>query len=326
MKLYSYRGEHTVLPQNTMIAFREALMNGAEGIALDVHMTRDRQPVIIHDDALSRTVDAVGLVRHHTLAEIQSARLVEPYAKYNQHVLSLEEYLTWAAPLPHKTIIILCNDAFFYPNLEEEVIHRIEALEGFDAPNRLILASGRLNSLRQMHALYPEIPLAWVPNRLTEERVDILQTSEVKILLPSIERTERTLVEKAHEEGFTILSMDVRDRNQITRLEGLGVDGALVSDVALAREALGVTEMPFKPEELALEEKAPEAETKEKSGTGSMQLLARHAKAMANGKDNKAGRGKNALMIVLAMAICVAIASLLTGLAMNFLKGIFKVS
>lgn len=326
MKLYSYRGEHTVLPQNTMIAFREALSNGAEGIAIDVHMTRDRQPVIIHDDALSRTVDAVGLVRHHTLSEIQSARLIEPYAKYNQHVLSLEEYLAWAAPLPHKTIIILRNDAFFYPNLEEEVINRIEALEDFDAASHLVLASGRLNSLRQLHSLSPEIPLAWVPNRLTEERIDILKNTEATYLLPTIEQTDRAFVDKAHEMGFSVVPCDVRDRNQITRLEGLGVDGILATDISLARETLGQTAMPFDAKLLQFEEEAPAPEESEKVNAGSMQFLARRAKAMANGKDAKVGRGKNAVMILVAMAICVGIASLLTGLAMNFLRGIFRVS
>ena len=43
------RGASADAPEHTIAAFELALDQGADGIALDVHLTRDGQPVVIHD-------------------------------------------------------------------------------------------------------------------------------------------------------------------------------------------------------------------------------------------------------------------------------------
>ena len=61
-KNIAHRGFSGKYPENTMLAFRKALETGCDGIELDVHLSRDGVPVVIHDETLDRTTDASGPV------------------------------------------------------------------------------------------------------------------------------------------------------------------------------------------------------------------------------------------------------------------------
>ena len=59
-------------PENTLPAFQRALLTGADGVELDVRLTRDDQLVVFHDPSVDRTSNGQGRVREHTLAEVRS--------------------------------------------------------------------------------------------------------------------------------------------------------------------------------------------------------------------------------------------------------------
>jgi glycerophosphoryl diester phosphodiesterase len=69
----AHRGASTRAPENTMEAFRLGVEAGADGIELDVHLTKDGQLAVIHDDTLDRTTDRTGAVRDLTMDEIREA-------------------------------------------------------------------------------------------------------------------------------------------------------------------------------------------------------------------------------------------------------------
>ena len=50
-------------PENTMLAFEKAIEAGADGIENDVHLTRDGEVVVIHDERVDRTTDGTGFVK-----------------------------------------------------------------------------------------------------------------------------------------------------------------------------------------------------------------------------------------------------------------------
>ncbi|MDT8318623.1 MAG: glycerophosphodiester phosphodiesterase family protein [bacterium] len=58
----AHRGYSIRYPENTILAFSKAIDCGARFIELDVQMTGDLVPVILHDETLDRTTDAAGLV------------------------------------------------------------------------------------------------------------------------------------------------------------------------------------------------------------------------------------------------------------------------
>lgn len=72
---YAHRGLHgNGIPENSMAAFRKALEKGY-GVELDIHLTADGEPVVIHDASLKRTAGADVIVEDLTLAQLADYRL-----------------------------------------------------------------------------------------------------------------------------------------------------------------------------------------------------------------------------------------------------------
>jgi glycerophosphoryl diester phosphodiesterase len=68
----AHRGNRVRAPENTMLAFRQAVEMGVDAIEFDVRMTRDGVPVVIHDAELDRTTNGHGLVESYTFDEIRT--------------------------------------------------------------------------------------------------------------------------------------------------------------------------------------------------------------------------------------------------------------
>ncbi len=68
----SHRGGSLLAPENTLAAFRMAVERyHTQVLETDVHLTRDGELVVSHDDTLERCTNGVGAVSDHTLAELQ---------------------------------------------------------------------------------------------------------------------------------------------------------------------------------------------------------------------------------------------------------------
>lgn len=71
MHVIAHRGASAYEPENTLRAFQRAIEMGATMIELDVHVSRDGFPVIMHDADVARTTDGTGRLGDLSLAEIQ---------------------------------------------------------------------------------------------------------------------------------------------------------------------------------------------------------------------------------------------------------------
>jgi glycerophosphoryl diester phosphodiesterase len=69
--IWAHRGASKIAPENTMAAFAAAVELGADGLELDIHLSRDGIPVVIHDESLERTTDGRGLVADASLEQLQ---------------------------------------------------------------------------------------------------------------------------------------------------------------------------------------------------------------------------------------------------------------
>jgi glycerophosphoryl diester phosphodiesterase len=75
--VYAHRGGAALRPENTIAAFDHGLSLGADGLELDVHLSRDGEVVVHHDPTLERTTNGRGTVANHTADEL--ARLDAGY-------------------------------------------------------------------------------------------------------------------------------------------------------------------------------------------------------------------------------------------------------
>src|SRR5262245_49141024 len=68
----AHRGSSATHPENTLDAFRAAVLAGADYVELDARLTADGVPVVLHDADVSRTTDGSGLVHELTLSQVES--------------------------------------------------------------------------------------------------------------------------------------------------------------------------------------------------------------------------------------------------------------
>lgn len=68
--VFAHRGGAKLAPENTQVAFESGLAHGADGLELDVHLSADGLPVVIHDATLDRTTDRTGPVGRLTADEL----------------------------------------------------------------------------------------------------------------------------------------------------------------------------------------------------------------------------------------------------------------
>ena len=60
--IFGHRGIPAKFPENSMQGFRYAVEHNVEGLEFDVHLTRDRLPVIMHDEKINRTTNGKGRI------------------------------------------------------------------------------------------------------------------------------------------------------------------------------------------------------------------------------------------------------------------------
>lgn len=143
----AHRGSSAEAPENTLPAFEAAVRRGADAIELDVRLTADGAPVVLHDATLDRTTDRAGPVAALTLAELRSvdaghrftpdAGRTYPYRGRDARIPTLGEVL-WA--FPKLTILVEIKEP-----PAQEAVRRVLLQE--DAAGRCVVASEHREAL-----------------------------------------------------------------------------------------------------------------------------------------------------------------------------------
>ncbi len=155
-KIICHRGYSSRYPENTMLAFRKAVQTGADGIETDVHLTKDGEVVIIHDERVDRTTNGTGFVKDMTLRELRKLNAASAYAGGGiQRIPTLEEFFAFLEPTAMSVNVELKTGMFDYPGLEEKVW---ALTEQYHLQNRIIFSSFHGQSLLRMKAVSSTAP------------------------------------------------------------------------------------------------------------------------------------------------------------------------
>ncbi|PJZ08091.1 glycerophosphodiester phosphodiesterase [Lactobacillus crispatus] len=73
--VFAHRGLPVKFAENSLQGFKYAVEHGAEGVEFDVHLTKDKVPVVMHDETLDRTTNGTGYIKDYTLNEIRKFHL-----------------------------------------------------------------------------------------------------------------------------------------------------------------------------------------------------------------------------------------------------------
>lgn len=153
----AHRGFSSRYPENTLLAFEQALALGADGAEFDVQLTQDGVPVVIHDESVLRVSGADALVKDLPLAEL---RKLDVSYKFRgqcapQRIPTLEEYFSLVKDVDFLNIIELKTAIYEYGGIEEKVIGLIRR---FGLEKRVMLSSFNHYSLLRCKKLAPELP------------------------------------------------------------------------------------------------------------------------------------------------------------------------
>ena len=110
--LSAHRGYRSKFPENTMLAFREALKLDIDSIEMDVRMTSDYHIVVMHDPRIDRTTDKKGQVCEMTLDQIREADAGIKFGEQfrGEKVPMFEEFLELMQTRPDIKVLLELKD------------------------------------------------------------------------------------------------------------------------------------------------------------------------------------------------------------------------
>lgn len=157
MKVVAHRGFSGRYPENTMLAFEQAVKAQADEIELDVQLTKDGEVIIMHDEAVDRTTDGNGLICSYTLKELKHLNAATLFPQFGRvEVPTFDEYCAWVKKQPITTNIELKTGVIYYEEIEKKTI---KILEKYDLLDRVMFSSFNHMSLVETKKLAPSVPV-----------------------------------------------------------------------------------------------------------------------------------------------------------------------
>lgn len=239
----AHRGHSIAYPEQTLAAFNAAVELGADMIEADVHLTRDGQLVLCHDDLVDRTTNGTGRVADHTFDELRAldagSWFDERYA--DERVPSLDELYELAIDAG----IALCLEIKGATSaLRTEAAHAVAAaIAARDRLDRDVLASFDHAALAAAVAARPGLRIA--PERLPERGpadAASVVAQAAALGAPIMQHHHADLdeetVARAHASGLELWAWTAVTKAEIARVLALGVDAVMTDDVAALRAAV----------------------------------------------------------------------------------------
>jgi glycerophosphoryl diester phosphodiesterase len=223
----AHRGASAEKPENTLAAFRRALGLGADGIELDVQVTRDGVPVVFHDDALRRLTNRPGRLVDHTWRELKKLRVAG------------------REPIPRLAEVLALVRGRVVVQIElkrgAQVAPVARAIRRARATHWVILASFAAPLVRAAGKLAPEIPRMLISEgrggaRKLLRQMNAAGASGLSLHHGSVQN--RVMVATFHAGGAILWCWTVNDAATARRLAGWGVDALIGDNPGLLRGAV----------------------------------------------------------------------------------------
>ena len=156
VQIFAHRGFSGYYPENTMLAFQKvAEETVADGIELDIQLTKDGEIVIMHDEMLDRTTNGSGWLKDHTLEELKMLSVGVNVKGFfpRQTIPTLREYFTWLKTTKLITNIELKTSYFEYEGIEEKLIAMVKE---FGLEDQIWYSSFNHYTVARIKKLMPE--------------------------------------------------------------------------------------------------------------------------------------------------------------------------
>lgn len=229
MKIYAHRGARAYAPENTMAAFKKALAINADGIELDVQLTKDGELVICHDHTIDRTSNGTGWIKDFTLAELRQFDFGSWFSPdfAGEKIPSFKEFFTWYLKTPLLLNIEIKNGPVIYKDLEEKLLTSIKELTpaDFDLCNRILISSFYHPSLVKIKELDAQFKTGVLFSSCPVDVLAFIKQTNADYLHPHWHYLNPSWIEKAHAAGIGVNSYTINDSKEFQWIAPLKIDG-----------------------------------------------------------------------------------------------------
>ncbi|NJE60756.1 glycerophosphodiester phosphodiesterase family protein [Thermococcus sp. 21S7] len=167
--ILGHRGYMSAYPENSLLAFRKAVEAGADGIELDVWLTRDGRVVVMHDESIDRTSNMSGNQKNMTLEELKKADIGG-----GERIPTLEEVFD-----------ALPEDALINIELKDvDAAGEVAKIVARNGPERVMVSSFIVDALREYRKHDKRVVMGLLIDR--EEVVPLIPQLKAELNLWSI--------------------------------------------------------------------------------------------------------------------------------------------
>jgi glycerophosphoryl diester phosphodiesterase len=225
----SHRGGGASAPENTLPAIRAALSGGFDYVEVDVALTADQQPVLMHDAKVDRTTNGHGRLATLTLAEVRALDAGSWFAPEfaGTQVPTLAEFLDVLSASGHRALVELKGlwDA-------EAVAAAIAEVAARNLERRIAIASFDARTLAHASAASEVVPRLLILKNVPDDVVRAADEAGVRGILVARKAVlaRPAIVDEVHAAGVRIVVYTLNRDTQWDAVTALGVDGIVTDD------------------------------------------------------------------------------------------------
>lgn len=220
--IYAHRGSSKLAPENTLPAFQLAYEQNADGIETDVQLTKDRVPVLIHDESVRRTTNGTGFVQDYTFEELQQLDAGYWFSEnfVNTPIISLERFLHWTKDKKLLLNLELKTNVIEYKHIEKLVY---DLLKKYNKVNQTVISSFNPYSLKRIKTIDPKIRTALLISQRKTNLFNFTQSLDASGLHIRYRLLNRTFIKKAREKDIYVACYTINRPAQMLRCYHIGL-------------------------------------------------------------------------------------------------------
>lgn len=235
MNIIAHRGASGKAPENTGIAFKKAVEDKADGVEFDIHYTKDRELVVIHDNTVDRTTDGKGKIENLTLGELKK---LDAGSYYDQNFQG-EKILTLAETLDIVKDMKVINIEVKGEYMSDEFLHKLfQHIDEYNIIKRVIISSFNHYLLHKIKRIDQNIKTGILYFAAIYNPWEYANKLRADAIHPHYQSITLEVVSGCHENNIKINAFGINNENEITKMKKLGIDSIITDYPAFARELL----------------------------------------------------------------------------------------
>lgn len=228
--VFAHRGAESIAPENTKTAFKTALDCGAAAIELDVQLTKDKVPVVVHDYKLKRYNKKAKLpITEYTFDELQSIDVGKYFDdKFEGETIPSFKSILELIPKNILLNIEIKNSPVQHEGIEKQIA---ELVEKYYPLENVIVSSFDHTALARIAEHNPDIKLGFLihyPMINAGRYVNMTGLNAVSIH-PNKKFVDKAFVDECHKYNLKVYPYTVATNKEASRLLDCGADGYFTS-------------------------------------------------------------------------------------------------